>query len=179
MDKNRWFARAAAAGLVTMTLLGVALAAGQQGSQTDPLVTLSYLTERATPDILAQTDAKAAERVKTLTDQLNASVSAYTKSMEDKLSSVGGSVPAAFSVVDLAAGQRLTAGVGCELMLRVGSATCVASTSPALIDMTDGVTTWDGSALLPNHLYMATIEGRGVVAKVAVKLLVRGSYTVG
>lgn len=180
MNKSRWLARAAAGALVTVTLLGVALAAGQQGSQTDPLVTLSYLTEKATPEILTQADAKATDRAKALADQLNASISAFTKSMEDKLSSAGGgSSSAAFSVVSLAAGQKLTAGVGCELMLRMGSATCFASSSPALIDMTDGGATWDGSALVQNHLYMATIEGRGVVAKDAVKLLVRGSYTIG
>jgi hypothetical protein len=180
MDKSRWLARAAAGALVTVTLLGIALAAGQQGSQSDPLVTLSYLTEKATPDILAQADAKAAERAKALTDQFSTAITNYTKSVEDKLSSAGGvGSPAVFSVVELAAGQKLTAGVGCELMLRVGSATCSASSSPALIDMTDGGSTWDGSALIQNHLYMATVEGRGVVAKDAVKLLVRGSYAIG
>ena len=37
----------------------------------------------------------------------------------------------------------------------------------------------NGSALVQNHLYMMTIEGRGVRATAATtKLLVRGSYTV-
>lgn len=179
MNKSRWIPRLAAGALVTMTMLGVALAAAQQGSQSDPLVTLSYLTGKLTPEIMAQVDAKVAAREKALTDQLNAAISAYSKSMEDKLSSADGGTSSAFAVVDLAAGQKLHAGVGCEIMLRVGSAACFATSSPALIDMTDGTPTWDGNALVQNHLYMATIEGRGVVAKDAVKLLVRGSYTIG
>ncbi len=178
MDKKRWIPRLAAGALVTMTMLSVALAA-QQGSQSDPLVTLSYLTTKATPEIMTQVDAKVTAREKALTDQLSAAISTYTKNMEDKLATSGGGKAAVFTVVDLAAGQKLYAGVGCELMLRVGSATCFASSAPALIDMTDGGLTWDGSALVQNHLYLSTIEGRGVVAKDSVKLLVRGSYTIG
>ena len=180
MKANRLIPKLAAGTLVTVTLLGVALAAGQQGTQTDPLVTLSYLTTKATPEIMTQVDAKVTAREKALTDQLNAAISSYTKQVEDKLKGAsGGGTSVAFTVVDLASGQRLNAGVGCELMLRVGSATVSASSSPALIDMTDGTVNWDGSALVQNHLYMATIEGRSIVAKDAVKLLVRGSYTIG
>ena len=36
-----------------------------------------------------------------------------------------------------------------------------------------------GAALVQNHLYMMTVEGRGVKATAATtKLLVRGSYTI-
>lgn len=44
MTNSRWPTRLAAGALVTVTLMGVALAAGQQGTQTDPLATMSYLT---------------------------------------------------------------------------------------------------------------------------------------
>lgn len=180
MKANRWIPRLAAGTLVTVTLLGVALAAGQQGTQSDPLVTLSYLTTKVTPEIMTQVDAKVTAREKALIDQLNAAISGYTKQVEDKLKGANsGGTSAAFTVVDIAAGQRLNAGVGCELMLRVGSATVSSASAPALIDMTDGAGNWDGSALVQNHLYMATIEGRSVVAQDAVKLLVRGSYTIG
>lgn len=179
MRENKWIARLAAGTLVTVTLLGVAMAAGQQGTQSDPLVTLSYLTTKATPEIMTQVDAKLTAREKALTDQLNAAINTYTKNVEDKLAGAGGgSKSVAFTVVDLKAGQKLTVGVGCELMLRVGTASAFGTSSPALVDMTDGGTTWDGGALVQNHLYMATIEGHGVTASDAVKLLVRGSYTI-
>ncbi|MEG2118962.1 MAG: hypothetical protein RRY53_01305, partial [Pseudoflavonifractor sp.] len=110
-----------------------------------------------------------------------AAVATYTKDVDQKLAAAGGGAmaSAAFSVVDLAAGQKLSAGIGCEIMLRVGSAVCSTATPPGLIDMTESGTLDHGQALVKNHLYMATIEGRGVVAKGAVKLLVRGSYTIG
>ena len=56
MKKRKWSVRLASGCLVALSLVGVAFAAGQQGSQSDPLVTLSYLTEKATPAILAQVD---------------------------------------------------------------------------------------------------------------------------
>ena len=176
--KGTWKIRLAA-----FCLAGTCLAAGAvalaAGDQSDPLVTLSYLTGKVTPEIMTQVDAKLSAREKALTDQLNAAINAYSKTMEDKLAAGGGGKSAAFAVVDLAPGQKLYAGMGCELMLRVGTVSCFASTSPALINMTDGSHIWDGNALKQNHLYMATIEGRGVVAKDTVKLLVRGSYTIG
>ena len=45
MKKHTLLTKVMAGGLVTVTLLGVAFAAGQQGTQSDPLVTLSYLTQ--------------------------------------------------------------------------------------------------------------------------------------
>ena len=65
-------------------------------------------------------------------------------------------------------------------MLRVGTAACVSPSSPGLIDETAATTLNNGGALVQNHLYMMTIEGRGVRATAATttKLLVRGSYTI-
>jgi hypothetical protein len=64
-------------------------------------------------------------------------------------------------------------------MLRVGSASCVAPSSPGLIDETDGTTLESGKGLVKNHLYMMTIDERGVKATAeTVKLLVRGSYSI-
>ena len=84
-----------------------------------------------------------------------------------------------FQVVTLSSGQTLTGDIGCEVMLRVGTATCVAPSTPGLIDETTAGTLNHGGSLVQNHLYMMTIEGRGVKATAATtKLLVRGTYTV-
>ena len=74
MKKTHWPTRLAAGCLVTLTLVGVAFAAGQQGSQSDPLVTLSYLTQKATPSILSQVDSKLTARETELKKQLSAVV---------------------------------------------------------------------------------------------------------
>lgn len=180
MKHGKWLPRLAAGTLVTAALLGVALAAGQQGTQNDPLVSLSYLNQKATPSILEQVNAKVTEQSQTLTNQFNDLIKSYTGQMEDKLNAAAGgdAQSAAFSVVDVAAGQKLTAGIGCEIMLRVGSAVCFTDTPPGFIDMTGGGTLENGQALVKNHLYMATIAGRGFTAQDAVKVMVRGEYTV-
>ena len=66
MKRNRWSTRLACGLLVAATTLGVALAAGTQGSQSDPLVTLSYLNEKVIPDVMKQVD----EHIKVKTAEL-------------------------------------------------------------------------------------------------------------
>lgn len=168
MKKNRWFPRMLAllvlAGALSMT---VTLAA-EPGSKKDPLVTLSYLNETFMDTIMQRVDQKIAERNSQIAQQLDGQT--------------GGTSPnaaASFTVVTLSSGQVLTGDIGCEVMLRVGTASCVSPSSPGLIDETTAGTLNNGGALAQNHLYMMTIQGRGVKATAATtKLLVRGSYTV-
>lgn len=184
MKKKGWPVRLISGGLVTLALIGVAVAAGQQGSQSDPLITLSYLEQQVTPPILSQVDSKVAARQTELEQKLEAVTQDYVKEVESKLSSSGGtssgsqSGSAAYEVVTLKAGQTLTGGAACEFLLRSGTATCVSDSSLGLVDMTDGSTLANGGALKANHLYLGTIEGRGVKASTAVTIMVRGSYTI-
>ena len=84
-----------------------------------------------------------------------------------------------FVLVTMKKGETLKGAVGTEVMLRVGTATCTASSAPGLIDTTSAGSIDNGAALSKNHLYMMTIEERGVKATAAtVKVLVRGTYTV-
>lgn len=163
MKKNRWYLRLLAL-LVLCGALNVTItAAAEAGSSDDPLVTLSYLNETFMDSIMERVDQKIAAR--------NAQLGVSTGS--------GTSTASAFTVVTLTSGQTLTGDIGCEVMLRVGTAACVSPSSPGLIDETAATTLNNGSALVQNHLYMMTIEGRGVRATaVTTKLLVRGSYTI-
>ena len=184
MKPNRkWLIRLSTGLLVCLTLTGVALAAGQQGTQSDPLVTLSYLTQRATPEILAQVDLKLNQRENELKNQLSTVVSSYVREVEDKLRAAGGVVSspsggAVYEAVTLRAGQIITGGATCEFLLRSGTAVCVSGTAPGLIDMTGGATLASGSALTANHLYLTAGERGAVRADTAVTLMVRGSYTI-
>lgn len=184
MRKTHWPARAAAGCLVTLSLVGVAFAAGGQGSQSDPLVTLSYLTQQTTPAILSQVDSMVDEREAELEAQLSAVVDRYLQEVEDALASSGGTAAqpgsgsASYEVVTLSAGQTIVGSAACEFLLRSGTALCVSDTSPGLVDMTAGTTLAGGGALTANHLYLATIEGRGVTAATAVTIMVRGDYTI-
>ena len=148
---------------------GAALAAGG-GSQSDPLVTLSYLTQTVQPDILRQVDERANTRQADLMTQ-------FEHRLDQLQGGTGGS--AAYTLVTLSSGDRLELEVGCELMLRVGSAAVNSATEPALIDMTTGGTLANAGSLVQNHLYMATIPDRTLTASAGtVKLLVRGGYSI-
>ncbi len=163
MKKNRGFLRGAVLAAVCAALMVTMSVAAGVGTDKDPLVTLSYLNETFMDNIMKRVDEKIAQRDQNLSNQ-----------------GMGGTSASNFAVVDLAKGQTLTGGIGCEVMLRVGSAVCAAPAAPGLIDETDGKTLNNGGALAQNHLYMMTIEGRGVKATSnTVKVMVRGTYTIG
>ena len=140
--------------------------AAEPGSEQDPLVTLSYLNDTFLNTIMEKVDQKIAARNAEIVKQLGGQVSG-TESTDT------------FTVVTMTQGQILTGDIGCEVMLRVGTAACVSPSAPGLIDETSAGTLNNGGALEKNHLYMMTIEGRGVQATAATtKLLVRGTYTI-
>ncbi len=159
-------------GVLTL-LLGAAA-----GSQTDPLVTMSYLTDVNTPAILKQVDAKLDSREQALVDKLDGVADTYAQEVESLMGSSGGSASSVFSVVTVKAGQQLLGSTGCEMLLRNGSATCVAVSAPGLVDSTDGSTLASDGAVQPNHLYLVTADGRGLKATADVTVMVRGSYTI-
>lgn len=159
MKKDRWLLRSAALLALSAVLMTTVSLAAEAGSSGDPLVTLSYLNDTFFNQIMERVDQK-------ISGQTGQTVS-------------GGTSSASFTVVTLNEGQTLTGGIGCEVMLRVGSAVCVSPSDPGLIDETSASTLANGASLAQNHLYMMTIEGRGVRAAAATtKVLARGSYTV-
>lgn len=171
--------------LASFVLLTLTVAAtGGAGSQDDPLVTLSYLNVTFLPELLAQVDQKVAARNETLGAQLSEQIAAEKAALDEKYaasSSQGESAGTAesFTVVTMSKEQVLYGEIGCEVMLRVGTAVCVSPSSPGLIDTTEAGTLDSGKQLVKNHLYMMTIDERGVKATAATtKVLVRGSYEV-
>lgn len=181
--KNRWITRAVVL-LILAALLNVTFAvAAEVGSSDDPIVTLSYLRDVYTPDLLKKVDTTLETRNTELKKDFSLQVQEAKEDLASEASGsdavVIGSSDAAFGLVTLTSGQVLTGDIGCEAMLRVGTASCVSPSSPGLIDETSGGTLQSGGALQKNHLYMMTIEGRGLKATAGtVKLLVRGTYTV-
>ena len=158
-----FLALALALGALGMTMA----AAAEPGSSKDPLVTLSYLEDVFLDAILEKVDARIKERDEKLAEKISGTSGETASDAQT------------FAVVTLTEGQTLTGDIGCEVMLRVGSAVCAAPSAPGLIDETAASTLNSGGALVQNHLYMMTIEGRGVKATAATtKLLVRGGYTI-
>ena len=113
-----------------------AYAATNYGTQSDPLVAMSYLEKVLGPKMEQQLDEQIAEAAEQYKYQYGAEA--------------GG-----FSVVQLPSGGTLSVGEGCEIVLRSGA--CAAS--GALVDVTSGSELASGGALTANHLYVGSGSG--------------------
>ena len=173
---KQWAIRLGAVSLAVVCLgAGAALAAS--GDQNDPLVTLSYLNQTAIPQVVKQVEESAAIRQKELEQSFAGQIDQYKR--EAGQGGTGSSEAASYTVITLNQGQVMTLDIGCEVLLRVGTATVKAADGGiALIDLSTGGTVNGGTSLTKNHLYMASLTDRTVTATAGtVKLLVRGGYT--
>ena len=174
LNKRHFLPLALSAALVLGT--GTSLAA--VGDENDPLISLSYLQQTVLPNILTQVETNTLQQQQQLSADLSAQISQYKTDIQALVSS-DSTGSDSYTLVTLSKGQTLYLNVGCEMMLRVGSATVNAATSPALIDVTTGGTINNGTALTKNHLYMSTIPDRTLTPDTdTVKLLMRGSYSI-
>ena len=140
--------------LTVVELAGVtAYAVTNYGSQSDPLITKSYLD-------------------KVLQPKLEAELNTQLVAAENRLRS---STPGEFTELSLSSGQTLRCNAGGELLLRSGSATALGS----LADTTAGSSLAEGGALTANHLYLCAEDNSGLSATGSVTVLVSGSYSIG
>ena len=138
-----------------------------RGDVDDPLVTLSYLNETVLPKLLSQTDEKAKVRQTELANQLS-----------QVMAQGAGALRPPTRWVTLNPGQRMDLDIGCEVLLRVGSATA-GSSRPGPGGCERGGELYSGGALVRNHLYLATMSDHYLVAgNSTVKVLARGGYRV-
>lgn len=122
------------------------------GTDDDPLVSLSYITDTVIPELKAYVDQKAGS---------------------------GSEAADTFNVVDVKKGQTIMTGKGCEMILRMGSATVIASKSGGLSDVTAGYDLSDGTEMPSNHLLISPLEdGRGVKVTQNGKIMIKGKYTI-
>ena len=135
-------------------------AATNYGTQSDPLVTVSYLTDTLEPSIMGDFD-----------NHLAAAMEQLEFAFEQEMAGAAG----VFEVVSLSSGQTLSGNAGCEILFRSGSASAVG----ALLDVSAGASVSSGTSLTANHLYMTSVSGDGLKAGGSVTLLVRGVFTIG
>lgn len=127
------------------------------GSSADPLVTQSYVQAAIT-----QLKSQIQSEVKT------ASTTSTTTSQAPTL-----------KVVGLSPGQKLVAQAGDSIIVRVGKAIVQASPLGGLSDVTLGKDLQQGqTAPLNDLLIVPRSDGRGVIAKTQVILLVEGPYSI-
>lgn len=132
-------------------------AAVSYGSKDDPLISKSYLDSVVKPQLEADFEAE----------------------LEAAIADMEAESSGDFVVITLKNGQSVTCDVGCEVMLRIGSASAVGPDYPVLVDTTSGESAASGTAMKTNHLYMVTIRGNGFKATADnTKLLIKGDYTI-
>lgn len=174
---NRFAALFGAIVLVSVTLIGAFSASATGGDQSDPLITLSYLTKVLKPELLGKVDEKVTANEQALLGKVQAAIDGYTKEMEGALGGTGGS-GAVYTVVTLQKNKLLCPSGGTEVLLRTGSANVAAGSAPVLLDATSGATVSIGGVLQANHLYVVPLEGAVIAATTDCTLLVRGSYVI-
>jgi len=206
MKQNKWKAITCILLLVTLFVAGFIAIAAEYGTSDDPLVSLSYINNVLAPQISEKVDEIIAEKTESLSSELDSKIESISGEIDDKLAQytsksadelvtdafvasvadkvaekVNGNTSSSsstFALVKLKAGQTITGKVGLEALLRIGTATCVSSGSTGLIDMTTGGVLANGNKLEVNHLYLCTIDGRGIRATSDVTILVRGPYSI-
>jgi len=167
---------------VTVLITAGAVALAAAGDSGDPLVTLSYLNEIFAPSLRTQVDEAVSANEETLKSELDAVINDWDERLKleekDETQAPQGAT-SDFQVITITKGQKIVGKIGCEFLLRVGTAVCRSSGSTGLIDCTDATIIGDGASLVKNHLYMVTINTRTVEATAStVKILVRGDYTI-
>ncbi len=152
------FKRTTAALGIALALAATGMAYSEPGTESDPLISLSYLEEKL--------------------DELKDYI-------DSKVASNGEQIPAnpsdnSLVVVELFNGQMLIGDAGSEIILRSGSATAITSPSGGLSDVTAGTDITEGKPIPANHLLIIPrSDGRGIfVTKNSTFVMVRGGYTI-
>lgn len=151
MKGKIWATRLACMLLIAGTIAGVAIAVGEPGTQTNPLVTLDYLN-KAIEELSAAVDQKIEAKANELREQMGASGPVFT-------------------AVTVDSGKNLYLTAGSQVILRTGAA----SSTGALLDGTTGeIASGD---LKENFIYIAVGENHKITVSGTAAFLVLGEYS--
>lgn len=163
---------------VMTALFSIALAAAANpGSDTDPLITSSYLDKK-----IAEISASIQTAVKNLEakiEQNNSNLAIMDKKVEAIGKQTGGSGGAIYEVINLPAGKKLIGENSTEIILRSGKGNIFSSNTAGLSDVTSGYDVTPGAFVERNHLLIVPrTDGRGIKAQTVCVLMVKGAYTI-
>ena len=128
--------------------------AADPGSNEDPLVSLSYINDVLMPQIKSYVDSKSVASAPQGTDS-------------------------SFYLVNLKAGQTVIGAQGTQFILRMGSASIVATNKGGIADVTAGCDLSLNAQMPANHLLIVPFDDwRGVSMKTDGILMIKGVYSV-
>ena len=128
----------------------------EPGGNDDPLISKSYIENVLMPSIKQYVESRIAE--------VNSGSGTGTSN--------------AFKVVEVKKDQQLICSAGTELILRMGTATIIATEKGGLADTTAGFDLANNAPMPANHLLIVPVaDGRGIKATSSVLVMVKGGYT--
>ena len=166
MKKNSLLIKILAAALIVTAIAGLTAVAYGANTSSDPLITLSYLTDVYRSDLLSDVNTAVAAESRQLSTE-------FAQQTADLKAAISSKLPAAaeteYRTVELSAGETVSVAAGGEVLMLSGSAVASAA---GLTDATSGSAVSSGGALAANHLYVATADC-SVRASGSAKLLVK------
>lgn len=158
----------------------------EPGSQSDPLVTKSYVDKKFNEvkgDIKNEIDAGVKSNLGNIKDKLD-SIERDIKLLklrEDKDDGKVEIISAKFAVLELKRGQKILADESTEIILRSGVATALGSASGGISDITKGCDLVTGDSIEKNHLIIIPrTDNRGLEVKSnTIFVMVKGKYRIG
>ena len=164
--------------LALAAVLTVTVLAASYDSAEDPIVSLSYLTQVFRPSIEKDYEEKIAALEAQIKNLSSGSTSPSAPADPEPETTVP--VPVTYEVIEMKYGDCLFAAGAVDIMLRAGSAVCIApDAGQGISDYTAGAEIYNGEALTKNHMCLIPRgDGRGIMATAqSVFIMVRGDYS--
>lgn len=162
--------------LATCVLAGGTVFAAAIGTESDPLVSKSYVDSKI-GEVLALINGTGGTAAGTAnTDEIVSQVLAKLNEGD----ATGGSVPVeSYVPVNVKVGQTIYGGEGTELVLRAGKGQAVINGVDGLVDITTGGELKNGGTAVKNHLLVVPRDdGRGIKVTEEAWFLVKGGYEI-
>ncbi|MGE5328161.1 MAG: hypothetical protein ACM3KR_01480 [Deltaproteobacteria bacterium] len=163
--------------LIMTVLFNIALAAtGTPGTDSDPLITSSYLDKKLQE--ITDSIQTAVKNLEAKVEQNNSNLAIMDKKVES-LGNTTGTTGAKYEIVNLSAGKKIVCQESTELILRSGKAKALGSSMGGLSDVTTGADVISNSYIESNHLLIIPrSDGRGAIAQSECILMVKGAYSI-
>lgn len=163
--------------LATCVLAGGTVTAATIGTESDPLVSKSYVDSKI-GEVLALINGTGGTGAGSAanTDEIVAQVLAQINEGD----ATGGSVAVnGYVPVSVKVGQTIYGSEGTELILRAGKGQAVINGVDGLVDITTGGELLNGGKAVKNHLLIVPRDdGRGIKVTEAAWFLVKGGYEI-
>jgi len=175
--------------LFLLVAIVIAQAAGEAGSDSNPLATKDYVDQqiaKLAAQIGSSSSGGSPGTVNTAEiEQLKTDVGDLTRFIIDALTRLNEldsrvkTVEGGFQVISMKKGQVLELGGGSEVILRSGAATAISGESGTLVDVSAGKDLNNGVAVPVQHLVIAPKgDGRGLRITADAWLILRGGYKI-